>query len=293
MKGVKELKARLGSIGNIRKVTSTMELVAGAKMKKLQERAMATRPYAQAIRAMMAQVAQHAPAEVSPLLRTPETVERECVIVIAADKGLCGAFNTNVFRKAMEYISERKAAGVEISVYTFGLRAERFFQKIGANFAGALEEKLEGVGHRRVAAAMRLLAEDFVADKFQRVSLVRTELRSAASFVPTSTTMLPLAAEDVEGEDKESSFELDYLMEPSPEEILERLIPKSLEMNLLSAVHESLAAEFASRRIAMKNATDSAGEMIDELRMEYNKARQASITGEILEITAGAEALQG
>ena len=140
---------------------------------------------------------------------------------------------------------------------------------------------------------MRAIGESFVANEFQRVTLIRTELRSAASFVPTATTMLPLAADQVEGEEEESGFELDYLMEPSPAEILERLIPKSLEMNLLSAVHESLAAEFASRRIAMKNATDAAGEMIDDIRMEYNKARQASITGEILEITAGAEALQG
>ncbi|MEZ6196119.1 MAG: ATP synthase F1 subunit gamma [Planctomycetota bacterium] len=295
MKGVKELKARLSSVGNIRKVTSTMELVAGAKMKKLQERAMATRPYAQAIRAMMGQVAQFAPGEVSPLLRQPDQVSRECVIVIAADKGLCGAFNTNVFRKAMEYIRRRMDEGVEVSVYTFGNRSEKFFAKVKMPFVGKLEEKLEGVGYRRVAATMRSLSEDFVSDRFQRISLVRTELVSAARFEPSIQTVLPFTAEAMKGDESEvdRNFDLDYLMEPSPKVILERLIPKTLEMSLLSAVHESLAAEFAARRIAMKNATDSATEMIDELRMEYNKARQAGITGELLEITAGAEALKG
>ena len=294
MKGVKELKARLGSIGNIKKVTSTMELVATAKMKKLQERALASRPYADAIRAMMAQVAAHAPADVSPLLEVPEKVERECIVVVAGTKGLCGAFNANVLRHATKLIEERMNAGVEVSVFAVGSRSELFFRKIKADVVGAYEGKLETADYRSVAMVMRDLADAFLEGTYQRVSLVYTSLESAVRFTPTSQQLLPLASLPVADEgEAEAAAELDYIMELSPEVILSRLIPKSLEMTLFSAVLESLASEFAARRIAMKNATDSASDMIDDLTREYNKARQTGITAELLEITAGAEALKG
>lgn len=293
MKGVKELKARLGSIGGIKKVTSTMELVATAKMKKLQERALASRPYADTISAMMARVAAFAPADVSPLLKNPEEVSRECVIVIAADKGLCGAFNANLLRKAVNYIAERQNEGVEIETYTFGRRATGAMEKLGFESAGRCETKLETVTYMEIAMAMRGLGERFVAGEIQRVTMITTEFKSAVSFVPKVEGMLPLAQEEPAEEENESAEELDYIMEPSPEEIMKRLIPKTLEMKLFSGVLESLASEFAARRVAMKNATDSASDMIDDLRREYNKARQAGITGELLEIIAGAEALNG
>lgn len=293
MKGVKELKSRLGSVGNIRKVTSTMELVATAKLKKLQLRAQATRPYAEAIRTMMGRVAGYVSAETSPLLREPEAVTRERVIVIAADKGLCGAFNANVLRKATEYVRARQAAGVEVSVYALGRRAEKFFRKIGVPVVGTVDEKLESVDYRRVAVAMRGMAEEFVADGVQRVTLVFTRFVSAVTFVPTVETILPLAAPEATVSGPKFGRYLWYEMEPTPEAIMERLIPKATEMMLYSGVLESLASEVASRRVAMKNATDAATDMIDELRMEYNKARQAGITSELLEITAGAEALKG
>ena len=299
MKGVKELKARLKSVGNIKKVTSTMELVATAKMKKLQERAQASRPYAEAIRAMMARIAESVSDDVSPLLRQPDAVKRECAIIIAGDKGLCGAFNANVFRSAVTYVKQRQEAGVEVDVYAIGKRTEGFFTKFGSVIAGVCEEKVEQVDYRSVALMMKTLAADFAEDRYQRVSLVYTWFKSAASFLPKTEVLLPLASLDETGEVADESattteatkVELDYITEPDPTTIMQRLIPKSLEVKLFNAVLESLASEFASRRIAMKNATDSATEMIDDLTMEYNKARQAGITGELLEIIAGAEAL--
>ncbi|MFT7620123.1 MAG: F-type H+-transporting ATPase subunit gamma [Planctomycetota bacterium] len=296
MKGVKELKARLGSISGIKKVTSTMELVATAKMKKLQERALASRPYAESIKAMMAQVAAFAPADVSPLLRQPEEVTRECVIVVAADKGLCGAFNANILRVAVNYIADRQNDGVEIETYTFGKRATGTMEKLGFMSAGKCETKLELVSYMEIALAMRELGERFVNDDIQKVTLISTKFKSVVSFLPTVEAMLPLTEEESEEttkEDSGSADELDYIMEPSPETIMKRLIPKTLEIKLFSGVLESLASEFASRRVAMKNATDSASDMIDDLRREYNKARQSGITGELLEIIAGAEALNG
>lgn len=295
MKGVKEIKARIKSVGNIKKVTSTMELVATAKLKKLQERALASRPYADAIRAMMTQIAEHVGDDVSPLLAQPEEVENECVLVIAADKGLCGAFNVNQFRVTQKYIDEREAQGVKCSVYAIGRRTETYFRKTPNEIIGAVEEKVEAIDYRRAAVTLQALVKDFLNGKFQRVSLAYTQFKSPVSFVPTVEEVLPLApvAEVDEEKVEEVKAELDYIMEPSAEYIMERLIPKTLEMKVYNAVLESLASEFASRRVAMKNATDSAKEMIDELTMEYNKARQAGITGELLEITAGAEALKG
>lgn len=297
MKGVKELKARLGSISGIKKVTSTMELVATAKMKKLQERALASRPYAESIKNMMARVAAFAPANVSPLLRQPDVVTRECVIVVAADKGLCGAFNANLLREAVHYIAARQNEGVEIESYTFGRRATGAMEKLGFRSAGKCETKLELVTYMEIALAMRELGERFVNDDIQKVTLISTKFKSVVRFIPTVEGMLPLAQESEEADatdkDSASADELDYIMEPSPEAIMKRLIPKTLEIKLFSGVLESLASEFASRRVAMKNATDSASDMIDDLRREYNKARQSGITGELLEIIAGAEALNG
>ncbi len=294
MKGVKELKARLGSIGGIKKVTSTMELVATAKMKKLQERALASRPYAESIRTMMARVAAFAPADVSPLLAQPEKVEKECVVVIAADKGLCGAFNANLLRKAVNYIAARENEGVKIETWTFGRRAAGAMEKMGFTIVGRCQSKLELVSYAEIAQAMREPGDRFVSGEIQKVTMVTTEFKSAVSFIPKIESMLPLADDFEDSEEEgESAEELDYIMEPSPEEIMKRLIPKTLEMKLFNGVLESLASEFAARRVAMKNATDSASDMIDDLRREYNKARQAGITGELLEIISGAGALDG
>ena len=298
MKGVKELKARLKSIGNIRKITSTMELVAAAKLRRLQDRALATRPYGEAIRAMIARVSAAASGTDRPLLQQAEKVERECVVVIAADRGLCGAFNSNVLRKAVDHIKERQGAGVAVEVYAFGVRAEKFFRRIKADLAGVCDEKVEKVDYRRVATTMESLTNDFLGDRFQRVSVVYTWMKSTASFIPKVETLLPVeppkSADAVgEGDDANSSDEAEYILQPSPDEILDSLLPKALQMQLYGAVMESLASEFAARRMAMKNATDAADDMTGELRLEYNKARQAGITADLLDIVAGAEAQAG
>ncbi|MEQ8764254.1 MAG: ATP synthase F1 subunit gamma [Planctomycetota bacterium] len=296
MKGVKELKARLKSIGNIRKITSTMELVATAKLRRLQERAVASRPYADAIRQMISQVAAVAPEKASPLLAVPDEVERECVVVIAADRGLCGAFNANIFRKAHGYIREREAEGVKVEVYTFGRRAARFFDRVRAEVLGNCEDPVEKIGYRRVAGIMASLIDDYLEGRLQKVTVIYTRFESVVTFKPTIEGLLPFEADPEEAGDAEvarTQAESDYIMEPSAEDILSKLLPKSLEMRLFAGILESLASEFAARRMAMKNATDAADDMSEELTMEYNKARQAGITGDLLDIVAGAEAQAG
>jgi F-type H+-transporting ATPase subunit gamma len=261
-------------------------------MKKLQDRAMASRPYAESIQTMMGQIAAHVPDDVSPLLAEPTSVERECLVVVGADKGLCGAFNSNLFRSALQHMEESKAQGIEVEVYTFGARTAKFFNKLGVKFVGAAEERMEQIGYRRVAEAMSGLTDDFVEGRFQRVSVIFTYMESAMKFEPRVVGLLPVPKVEATDDDTSGSA-MDFIMEPSASVIMQRLIPKSLEMKLFNGVLESLASEFASRRMAMKNATDSASDMIDDLTMEYNKARQSGITGELLEIVAGAEALNG
>ena len=294
MKGVKEVQARLKSVGNIRKITSTMELVAAAKLKKLQDRALASRPYGEAIDAMIAQVAEFAPQGASPLLVAPEKVERECVVVVGADKGLCGPFNANLHRMALRHIREAQDAGHEVSVYTIGRRPHGFFSKIGATVAGHLDDPVEKIDYRLTAKTMQSLVQDYLDGEIQKITLVYTWLKSIVSFEPVVAPLLPFAEpEETTDTVQEMGSQLDYIMEPSPAVILKHLLPKALEVKLYAAIMESLASEFASRRMAMKNATDAAGDMLDELRMEYNKARQSGITGELLEIVAGTEALSG
>ena len=164
-------------------------------------------------------------------------------------------------------------------------------KKLGVNSFGACDERVEHVVYRDVADVMRELAQLFIDGEYQAVTLAYTRLLGAMSFDPSIEPILPLPVEEKAEDEEVDEAELDYILEPSPEEIMSRLIPKSLEMKLFNGVLESLAAEFASRRVAMKNATDSASDMITDLTREYNKARQTGITSELLEITAGAEAL--
>jgi F-type H+-transporting ATPase subunit gamma len=291
VKGVKELKARIKSVASIRKVTSTMELVAGAKMRKLQDRALQGRPYRFAVRDMVDRVSGRISDATFALLVEPADVPKQLVIVVGADRGLCGAFNANLARAAWNHVKDLRAKGVDVAVYAIGKRVERFFAKVGVPIAAAVEEAVERVDYRRSAALARSVMREFIEGKYQRVSLVYTWFKSPTTFEPRVESLLPIPRVETPADAKVE--DLDYIMEPSPVAILERLLPKSVEIKLYAAVLESLASEFASRRIAMKNATDAADDMTVDLTMEYNKARQSGITAELLEIVAGAAALTG
>jgi len=287
MKGVKELKVRIKSVTNIKKITSAMEMVAATKLRRLQERALATRPFADRIEQMMRRVAAHADPAASPLLEEKGVSEREALVVVGADKGLCGAYNSNLLRHALKQVEEVKAEGVGTSLYLFGRRPQAFFGKLkGAEIAWVHPDPIEKIEYSSIRRAMDILVAAFVADEVQRVRVVYTQKKSMASFVPVTQDLLPVAESGADGAgDGEAA--LDYILEPSPDVIMKRLLPRYLEMQLYAAVLESLAAEFAARRMAMKSATDAAEEMLGTLGMEYNKARQEGITGELLDIVGG------
>ena len=290
MKGVKELKVRIKSVTSIQKITRAMEMVAATKLRKLQDRAMATRPFADRIESMMRRVAEHADPAASPLLEVPDRVETEAVVVVAADKGLCGAYNANLLRSAVSTLAASKEEGVASHLYLVGRKAQMFFGKVAdAELSWVYPSSVEKVEYGDIRRVMDLLVAAFVDGEVQRVRVIYTMMASVALFVPTTQELLPVAPPETEGEEAamEAAMEADYILEPSPDAIMKRLLPRYLEMQLYAAVLESLASEFAARRMAMKSATDAADDMLGTLGMEYNKARQEGITGELLDIAGG------
>lgn len=288
MKGVREIKRRLKSVGNIKKITKAMEMVAATKLRRLQERALKTRPFARKIEELIGRVSMHVDEGVSPLLAEHDQVEREAVIIVGADRGLCGSYNANLFREGSRHLKALQEENVRPELYLFGKRPAAFFKRFpSAEIAWEHEGQVEAVNYQEVKALVTVLSEAFIEGRIQRVRIVHTELRSLASFVATTVDLLPLPR--IVGEDGEEV--LDYILEPSPEVIMRELLPRYLEMQLYAALLEALASEFASRRMAMKSATDNAQEMIGDLQREYNKARQEGITGELLDIIGGMAAV--
>ena len=288
MKGVRELKRRLKGVQNIRKITKAIELVASTKLRRLQDRAAATRPFANQLAAIMKRVAGGADPSASPLLRVHDEVKDVAVLVIAGDKGLCGSYNSNVFRTAVPVIRQLVAEGKKPHLWIMGRRAGAYFAKVkDVDVAWVYPDPVEKIEFAAVKRLAKDFMEGFVEGRFQEVRVVYTALRTATSFRPTVQGVLPVPKPEVT--DDAAS---DYILEPEAQTILDRLLPRFVEMQLFAAILESLAAEFGSRRIAMKNATDNAGDMISSLSKEYNKARQSGITAELLEISGGAQALR-
>ncbi len=291
MKGVRELKRRLKGVQNIRKITKAIELVASTKLRRLQDRAAATRPFAAQLEAIMKRVAGVVDPSASPLLRAYEKVTDVALLVIAGDKGLCGSYNSNVFRASLPVIRELTASGKKVHVFAMGKRAATYFGKLkDVTLTWVYPDPVEKIEFRNVKSLAKELVTGFVAGKFHEVRIVYTAMKGSMTFKPTVQGILPVPKPAVDESSKKSSVE--YILEPTPQEIMDRLLPRFLEMQLFAAVLESLASEFGSRRIAMKSATDNAVEMIGTLTKEYNKARQTGITSELLEISGGAEALR-
>jgi F-type H+-transporting ATPase subunit gamma len=290
MKGVKELKARIKSVRNIQKITRAMEMVAATKLRRLQDRALATRPFADRVEAMMRRVAAHADPAASPLLTVPSDVKDEAVVVVGADKGLCGAYNSNLLRFASDHVHGLIETGVTPHLYLFGRRASMYFGRIrNLDTAWVFGSSVEKIKYTDVRRTLDLLVKAFLGGGVQRVRIIYSQMKSMAIFVPTVQHLLPLPRE----EEGNESWGVEDILEPSPDVIMQRLIPRYLEMQLYAAILEALASEFAARRMAMKSATDAANDMLGTLGMAYNKARQEGITNELLDIIGGVVAQGG
>jgi F-type H+-transporting ATPase subunit gamma len=292
-KGTKELKRRITGVRNIQQITKAMEMVATQKLKRLQTRAEAAKPFADKIQQVVARLADAVRPDLSPLLQARE-VKRTANLVISADKGLCGGYNSNLVRLVLAEVP-RDAADTQ-RTRVLGSKGGMLLAAKRLPLAGVYEDHVEKLDSSRVRNIVRDLVKEFLDGEVDQVRLIYTAFESAAKQRPVVVTLLPIRPEDLlaqaEAGGKPAGAGRQFIIEPSPEELLRQILPKYLEIKAYSAVLESLASEFTARRNAMKQATDAADDIIGALRRQYNRARQESITKELLEVVSGAEALK-
>lgn len=283
----RELKGRIKSVENTRKITRTMEMVATSKLKRATDRVLAARPYATAIAETIANLYSPELAERFPLLRQPATVRRAAVLVLTSNRGLAGAFNANLIKEARSTIARLEREGTKVELHVVGRKGVGFFRYIGRAVATTRTDLGDRPSAADASSLVDALMDAFVAGQLDAVYVISSRFQSVLSTPPTSERILPVAAPAAK-----TGARRDYLLYPSAEELLTQLLPAYVRNAVYRALVENEAGFQAAQRNAMKNATDNAGEILTNLRRTYNRARQAQITQEIAEIVGGAAALE-
>jgi len=283
-------------VENTRKITKAMEMVAASKMRKAQDRMRAARPYAQRIAAITANLAKANPEYRSPLMREPEAGKARNVgfIVVTTDKGLCGGLNTNVLRAVTTRMRDVQSAGGKISSVAIGNKAFGFLNRAGANVVAHAVQLGDAPSLEKLIGPVKVMLEMFVEGKLDEVVLVFTRFINTMRQEPQMVPLLPLSAEAmaVQAVEKDAGGHTwDYIYEPDANVVIDELLKRYLEALVYQGVAESMASEMSARMVAMKAATDNAGNLINELKLIYNKTRQAAITKELSEIVGGAAAV--
>jgi F-type H+-transporting ATPase subunit gamma len=289
----RELKRRIRSVESTRKITKTMEMVATSKLKRATDRVLAARPFAAALAEVIGELYSPDLAERFPLLRRPKgTEKRVALIVITSNRGLCGAFNSNLIREARRRIEELEGRGSAVELHLIGRKGTVFFRFTKREVASQRIDVGDKPTTAHAAEIIAPLRQRFESGELDAVDVVFAKFNSAVSTPPTTLRILPVLP-PADAKKATAGPKTDYILRPSADVILEQLLPLYVQNQLFRALVETAAAEHGARRTAMKNATDSAGDMLDLLRRTYNRARQAQITQELAEIVGGAEALQG
>ncbi|MCP4188886.1 MAG: F0F1 ATP synthase subunit gamma [Gammaproteobacteria bacterium] len=283
----KEIKTKIASVENTRKITSAMEMVAASKMRKAQDQMLATRPYAQRIAEVVSHVASSHAEYKHPYIVGREQVKRAGIIAVSTDRGLCGGLNTNMFKKSLNLMSELEGKGVAFDVVTFGGKALGFFKRIGANVIAETSHLGDSPEITQIIGTVQALLKSYADGEIDVIYLVGNEFESTMVQNPDVQQLVPVEP----AQDTELQHHWDYIYEPGSKEVLDNVLDRYIESLVYQAIVENVACEMAARMLAMKNATDNAGEMIDELNLIYNRERQASITQEISEIVGGAAAV--
>ena len=282
----KEIRTQIGSIKNTQKITSAMEMVAASKMRKAQDRMGATRPYADKMRNVIAHLHHAHPEYTHSFMVKERKEERAGYIIVSSDRGLCGGLNSNLFRKLLKELQEKKEKGIETQFAVVGNKALGFFKRFGNVSAQATH--LGDAPHiEDLIGTVKVMLDAFEAGEIDRIYVAYNVFENTMTQKPTIEQLVPIAAE----EEQELIHHWDYIYEPDSKEVLDNLLVRYIESLVYQAVVENSACEQAARMVAMKAATDNAGNLIDELQLVYNKARQAAITQEISEIVGGAAAV--
>jgi len=287
MAGSKEIRNKIKSVQSTRKITKAMEMVAASKMRKAQDRMRRTRPYAEKMRNVAANISHANPEYFHPFLVERDTVKRVGIIVITTDKGLCGGLNTNVLRLVLSRMKEWEAEGEQFEVCCFGNKGLGFMQRLGANIVSQVINLGDSPHMERLIGAMKVMLDDYIADRFDRLMIFYTKFVNTMKQEPVMEQVLPLSGERIGT--PEGGW--DYIYEPDPKAVLDQVLTRYIEVLIYQAVAENIASEQSARMVAMKAASDNAGKVIDELTLIYNKTRQAAITKELSEIVGGAAAV--
>jgi F-type H+-transporting ATPase subunit gamma len=287
MPGSKEIRTKIKSVQNTRKITKAMEMVAASKMRKAQERMRATRPYADKIRDVAAHLSHANPEYRHPFLVARDTVKRVGIIVVTTDKGLCGGLNTNVLRLVLQQYKQWQAEGEEIDVCCIGNKGLGFMQRLGANIVSSITQLGDRPQLEKLIGAIKVILDGYMADRFDRVMVFSTRFVNTMKQEPVMTQLLPLSGETL----GVPSGTWDYIYEPDARVVLDGLLTRYIETLVYQAVVENMSSEQSARMVAMKAASDNAANVIDELTLVYNKSRQAAITKELAEIVGGAAAV--
>jgi len=287
MPGTKEIRVKIKSVQNTRKITKAMEMVAASKMRKAQDRMRHARPYGEKIRNVAAHISHANPEYRHPFLVPRDTVKRVGLIIITTDKGLCGALNTNLLRMALNQYKAWQAEGEEVDVCCIGNKGFGFMQRLGANIVSHAIQIGDRPQMDKLIGTIKVMLDSYTTDRFDRLLIGYTRFLNTMKQEPVLEQLLPLSGERMGA--PETVW--DYLYEPEAKAVLDQVMTRYIEAIIFQAVAENMASEQSSRMVAMKSASDNARDLIDELTLIYNKNRQAGITKELSEIVGGAAAV--
>ena len=290
MAGEKEIRGKIRSVKNMQKITKAMEMVAASKIRKAKLQMEASRPYAERIRRVVGHLAHANPDYKHPFLVERE-VKRVGYIVISTDRGLCGGLNVNMFKTVIGELSKWQGENVEVDLALVGAKAVQFFRRLGGNVVGTATHLGDKPSVNDLIGSIKIMLDEYTEGQIDRLFLVHNEFVSTMSQVPQVKTLLPVSAIDLGEETLQDHW--DYIYEPDAVELLDDVLMRYIESQVYRGAVENFACEMAAKMVAMKSATDNAGEIIDKLQLAYNKARQAAITQEISEIVGGAAAVSG
>jgi len=285
MANTRELRRRIKSVTNTKQLTRAMKMVSAAKLRRAQENILSARPYARRMKQVLASVASRAGADAHPLLAVPDGNKSE-LVVVTADKGLCGGFNTNMIKRATRFLEEHTSEGKELTVHCIGKKGRDYFRKRQYTVRQEYVDVFRNVNYDLAAGIARELMDRFIEKDLDAIYVVYNEFKSAIAQTVVVERLLPLERSEVEG----MGASQDYLYEPAAAELFAKLLPRHVEIQMFRILLESSAAEHGARMAAMDSATNNAEEMINDLTLYLNRVRQAGITREIIEVISGASA---